>query len=57
MSNEPQNSISEENSIPPSPQEPIVYIPVSIPDSILTDVPPEVPEAPTNTDIPVPLKN
>jgi len=57
MSNEPQNSIPEENSIPPSPQEPIVDIPVSTPDSILTDVPPEVSETPTNTDISVPLNN
>lgn len=38
--NTTQNTIPEENSIPPSSQEPMADISVSIPDSTLTDVPP-----------------
>lgn len=34
MTDEPQNPISEENSIPVSSQDPMADIPVSAPDSI-----------------------
>src|ERR1035437_7708822 len=55
--NTTQNPISEENSIPPSPQEPMVDIPVSVMDSTSADIPLEAPESPRNADIPVSLNN
>ena len=57
MSDEPQNPISEENSIPVGPQEPVADIPVPAIDSTLTEMPPESPESPKNADIPVSLNN
>ena len=57
MPDEPQNPISEENSIPPSPQEPIADTPVSTTDSEPVFMPPEAPESPKNADIPVSLNN
>lgn len=52
-----QNPVSEENSIPASPQEPMADAPVSTQDSIPADMPLEVPESPTNTDNAVPVNN
>ncbi|MFA5783148.1 MAG: hypothetical protein WC868_12850, partial [Bacteroidales bacterium] len=57
MSDEPQNPIPEENSIPLSPQEPMADIPIPATDSITSNIPPEAPESPINTDIPVSLNN
>jgi len=57
MSDEPQNSISEENSIPVSPQEPMVDMPISVIDPTPADIPPEAPKSPINADIPVSLNN
>jgi hypothetical protein len=51
-----KNEDSEQNSIPPSPQEPMVDIPVSAIDSTLANMPPKAPESPKNADIPVSLK-
>ncbi len=55
--NTPKNPISEESPIPTSPQEPMADMPVSTPDSIPADMPPEAPESPKNADIPVSLNN
>lgn len=55
--NTTQNQDSEKNSIPPSPQEPMVDVPVPVTDSIPVDIPPEALETPTNADIPVSLNN
>jgi hypothetical protein len=52
-----QNPISEENSIPPSPQEPMADIPIPATDSVPAETPPEAPESPRNADIPVSLNN
>lgn len=57
MSNEPQNSIPEENSIPPSPQEPMADIPINTMGSEPSKMPLEAPESPKNADIPVSLNN
>lgn len=45
MPDEPQNPTPEENSIPPSPQEPIADAPIPATDSTPSEVPLEVPEA------------
>lgn len=52
-----QNPISEENSIPPSPQEPTVDIPVPATDSTPVEMPLEAPESPINVDNAVPINN
>jgi len=52
-----QNSIPEENSIPPSPQESMADVPVSVVDSEPLNMPLEALESPNNTDIPVSLNN
>lgn len=57
MSDKSQNVISEESSIPASPQEPMADIPVSAPDPTPADIPLEAPESPKNADIPVSLNN
>lgn len=44
--NQPQNQVPEENSIPPSPQEPTADAPILPMDSEPAEVPPEAPEAP-----------
>ena len=45
MSDEPQNSIPEENSIPLSSQEPTEPVPENTAHSEPSDAPPEAPEA------------
>lgn len=55
--NPTQNQDSTENSIPPSPQEPMADIPVPAIDSVPVEMPPEAPESPINADIPVSLNN
>lgn len=61
MLNEPQNPTPEENSIPPSPQEPMTDIPVPATDLATPEVPLEAPEAPRgdfsvkSNDIPPPV--
>ena len=52
-----QNPISEENSIPPSPQEPMADIPAPATGSESSNMPLEAPESPKNADIPVSLNN
>ena len=52
-----KNLTSEENSIPPSPQEPTEPVPEITPVSASVDMPPEAPESPKNADIPVSLNN
>lgn len=55
--NTTQNPISEENSIPSSPQEPMADIPVPATDSIPADMPPEALKSPINIDNAVPVNN
>ncbi|MFA6533445.1 MAG: winged helix-turn-helix transcriptional regulator [Patescibacteria group bacterium] len=55
--NTTQNPISEENPIPASLQEPMADIPINITGSEPSNMPPEAPESPKNTDIPVSLNN
>jgi hypothetical protein len=50
--NTTQNPISEENSTPPSPQEPIPDVPIPPPDSAPAEVPPEVSESSPDVLIP-----
>ena len=57
MPDELQNPISEENSIPTSPQEPMADIPINTMGSEPSNMPPEPPESPKNADIPVSLNN
>jgi hypothetical protein len=57
MSDESQNPILEENSIPVNPQEPAGSISQDIRVSEPINMPPEAPESPINTDIPVSLNN
>ncbi|MFA6076473.1 MAG: hypothetical protein WC735_00125 [Candidatus Paceibacterota bacterium] len=52
-----QNPISEENSIPASPQEPMADTPVSTPDPTPAEMPLEAPETSINADIPISLNN
>ncbi len=46
--NTPQNPSPEENSIPPSPQEPTEQVSENTPHSEPSNMPPEAPEAPTD---------
>jgi len=46
--NTAQNTISEENSIPPSPQEPVVDMPVPATDSVPVETPLEALESSMN---------
>ena len=55
MSDEPQNTIPEENSAPPSPQEPTPDAPVSLSTSEPVAVPPVAPESPTEAESAVPV--
>ena len=48
MPNEPQNQDSEQNPIPPSPQEPIADAPIPLIDSEPTEALPEAPESSPN---------
>ena len=57
MADDPQNPIPEENSIPVSPQEPIIDIPVPPKDSVPAEVPSVAPEAPTEAESTVPVNN
>ena len=52
-----QNQDSVENSIPVSPQEPVVNIPINTMGSELSNMPPEAPENLINRDTPVSLNN
>jgi hypothetical protein len=55
--NSTQNPISENNSIPASPQELVANIPINTMSSKPFNMPPEALESPINTDIPVSLKD
>jgi hypothetical protein len=55
--NTTKNQISTENSIPPSPQEPMANIPINTRASGSSNMPPEAPESPKNADIPVSFNN
>ena len=55
--NTTQNPISEENSIPPSPQEPTEPAPENTAHSEPSDALPEVPEAPRNSESAIPVNN
>ena len=55
--NTPQNPISEESSIPPSPQEPTEQAPEITPVSEPSTMPSEAPEAPRNSDNAIPVNN
>lgn len=57
MPDEIQNPISEEKSIPVSPQESMADAPILPMDSTPADIPPEALETPINIDIPVSLKD
>src|SRR3989344_2816699 len=57
MPDEPQNPIPEENSIPASPQEPILDALISPSTSELAPMPPEVPEAPPEAESAIPVNN
>ncbi len=55
--NSTQNPIFEENSIPPSPQEPTEQAPENTAHSEPSTMPPEAPEAPRNSDNAIPVNN
>ncbi|MFA6257391.1 MAG: hypothetical protein WC671_00040 [Candidatus Paceibacterota bacterium] len=55
--NSTQKQNSEENSIPPSSQEPMADVPIPATDPSPTDMPLEAPESPKNADIHVSLNN
>lgn len=55
--NTTQNPISTENSIPPSPQEPMADMPIPITVSEPSNMPPEALETPKNVDNAVPVNN
>ncbi len=55
--NTPKNPISEENSIPPSPQEPTEPVPENTAHSEPADMLPETPEAPRNSESAIPVNN
>lgn len=55
--NSTQNQNSEKNSIPTSPQEPMVDISINTTGSEPSNMPLEAPESPKNADIPVSLNN
>lgn len=55
--NQPQNPISEENSILPSPQEPTEQAPEITPISTSPDMPSEALESPRNVDTPISLND
>lgn len=57
MPDEPQNQVSDENSISPSPQESMADAPVSMVSSEPSNIASEAPESPKNADIPVSLNN
>ena len=55
--NSSQNSIPEESSIPPSPQEPTEPAPENTAHSEPSAMPPEAPEAPRNSESAIPVNN
>ena len=57
MPDEPQNPIPPENSIPPSPQEPIPDAPIPPMDSVPAKVPPVAPESPMEAESAIPVNN
>src|SRR3989344_4481327 len=57
MPDEPQNPITEENSIPVNPEEPTADILIPPSTSEPAPMPPEAPEAPREVESTVPLNN
>ncbi len=57
MSDEPQNPIPTENSIPPSPQEPSEQAPEITPVSEPSTMPSGAPEASRNSESAIPVNN